>query len=383
MESKDWISLDVAILFGLVSAVLAWIQVQQGKPGRAILKEGDNVIVRRLFRFDLLRPTHYRKFVICTDSRFIDSSIFLLAAERAAHRLKSTDLVLAHREWSRVPSYVAEVSNAIGYFNRRSSYTSLEPSAIESWGNLCFYKGYAILGRTSRIAASPTSIEESNRVLDRLLSEAAGRGRRLVIMTMGVDAIWRFASPLLFNFDITRCEIREDDVESAADRFLGGEGDLFIGGLPQRLRCMESGKCVEIVTSEYDPTLFAVNSMIVKSSDVETVRDVLNAIFDEWGKLTRELEAGDSAVDALFEYYVRTTSALGAGRFRSNSSMFHHVLSESRGYLKFFSSLSDSSAELIVIQKKALKLALELDLPLKEVDRLMTSIFETFDATHH
>jgi hypothetical protein len=261
----------------------------------------------RVRLIELFPKRHTIEFV--TDGRFIDSALFQLAVKEASKKIYDIDVVIRQFEWRNIPSYIS-TKIAIGYFNRRSIQFADEElySSLKVWGDLCIYKGYALIGRKRDFERTPESIAEADQVLDSLLTKREGEGRNAKLISMGADTRWRFESPALKSYSKKRIEFVDVNADEALKRFKYGEADLFIGGLPQRLSLSEDQEFLEIVSSDNLPTLFSVNSLIYNSAIPKSGKLAIRKIFDAWCKLVVEMQGDPKAAHRRYLQWEELTS---------------------------------------------------------------------------
>jgi len=287
----------------------------------------------RVRLIELFPKRHTIEFV--TDGRFIDSALFQLAVKEASKKIYDIDVVVRQYEWRSIPSYIRR-ENAIGYFNRRSIQNEkrIYPS-LKVWGDLCIYKGYALIGRTDDFKTTPKSIAKADQALDRLLTERKQEGREAKLISMGADTRWRFESPALKSYSKERIEFIDVNADEALKRFKSGEADLFIGGLPQRLSLRENADFVEIVSSDLLPTLFSVNSLIYNSEIPKSGKLAMRKIFDAWCKLVVEMQDPEVA-HRRYREWEKLTSGFDLGTKTINETTWKTVFSDKgRQYIEF------------------------------------------------
>ena len=235
---------------------------------------------------------------VFTDPRFLDSALFawILAAQPLAELGFQCKLIEV--PWRQVSERVAHSTRpAIGFCNRRSKPQmrshELYP-ALEVWQDLTIYTGYAILARRGKVSEAPRSVEAANTVLASIVSHAKPSKPRLV--SFGSDSTWRIPTeltPLLtpefFDF------LRETDADSALTSFLAGVGDLFVGGLPQRMAAEAQG-CVPIVHYEINPALFSLNALVYgpKVAELSDRHQLLSMVCSAWFSSIERLDLDSS-----------------------------------------------------------------------------------------
>jgi len=201
---------------------------------------------------------------VITDPRFFDSAPFTWIFSNQPFASLGIDCELTCVDWEAVPREIAKHANAIGFYNRRARTRVGEGRArdVRHWIDLCLYRGYAVMARPNAGAPVHPTRKEANEYIEKLIAEYAARGQKPVVVYMAADTEWKLRTPFnpAFTDQYLRF-VREPDPDEALRGFLEGQGNLFIGGLPQRLAATAQG-CTEIISIENNPLLFSINSLV-------------------------------------------------------------------------------------------------------------------------
>jgi transcriptional regulator with XRE-family HTH domain len=230
-----------------------------------------------------------RTLLIFSDPRFFDSCLFLSLFQDQPLREYGINCQLEPCEWRSTPFRVSDASWSVGFYNRRAVPTigNRPIVSVSYWTDLCLYCGYALVAakRHDTRNYDLTKLPGALTFLSDLRKKFPGK-KRPVIVTIGTDTVWRLQNSLTGpelgpnNFVL---EVIEDP-DVALNQFLGGTGDLFIGGLPQRL--VATGKphnLVEVLNFANNPLLFSLNSLIYSSEyEKSPPISVLAAITGLW-----------------------------------------------------------------------------------------------------
>jgi transcriptional regulator with XRE-family HTH domain len=250
--------------------------------------------------FLLLPRKRELELKIVTDPRFFDSALFLWSLNRRPFESVGIRCEPALFDWSLVPQKVERLDKAVGFFNRRSAAHSSRKRGwnIDVWCDLSLYKGYAVLARDSDIG--DTSIDshlDVNNYINEIVDEYKDRKTKPEIICIGQDTIWKVENPI--NPDINRdnfnfWEIADPD--QALEKFIEGEGELFIGGLPQRLNALEYQDCSDVITYANNPLMFSTNSLVYSKglSELRDHRPILNIISSLWFSTISKLRSDES-----------------------------------------------------------------------------------------
>jgi transcriptional regulator with XRE-family HTH domain len=242
----------------------------------------------------LVRSLGGPRMKVVTDPRFIDSAIFMWIFSTQPFREIGIEWDLANTDWGKVAPEVASQKYAVGFYNRKAvvSRGTKPLYNVKYWTDLCLYKGYALLARPNDRERSGTlDLDRGRKYLRALIKRS--KDRRPIIVSMGTEPVWRLMTSLVpelipKNFKVDTYA----NPDFALNQFLKEKvGDLYVGGLPQRLFAKEEG-CVEVLSFENNPLLFSLNSLICSEEMVESQKPILSTISSLWfhtvGRMKRE-----------------------------------------------------------------------------------------------
>ena len=223
------------------------------------------------------------KLQVVTDPRFIDSALFLWIFRQQPFRAAGLEIecLPIEREWTKVPGFVAENSNAIGFYNRRLERGGAE--CVDYWADLCIYRGYALLSHPCLgLKKRPDTLEDSEEFLKSFLLDLRQREVPPTIISIGGDTVSVFGDKLTPN--VRRISFREQPVEDAneaLEMFRKNKNSLFVGGLPQRLQAEKWG-AIPIIDDHHKPGLYSVNGIICHPDLTLGGRAILQSAASLW-----------------------------------------------------------------------------------------------------
>lgn len=274
---------------------------------------------------------------VVTDPRFLDSCLFMWCLSSQPLRSFGWNCDLQPVEWRSVPERLASSANSIGFYNRRVllTYEGQRLYDLSVWSDLCIYRGYALLAR-GKGQSVQLSLAEGRQMLADLKVEAKSQGRKPTIMCMGADSVWILRTPLTPELSSGEFEIQEfNNPDLGLETFLRGFGDLYIGGLPQRLLARERG-CIEVLSSQSNALLFSVNSLICSKDLVGTDTRVLSAVTSLWYDTLARLESDAAFRDEVAEACIALLSDLKIEGHHLTLEAFRHVLGQAPGRYEAF-----------------------------------------------
>jgi plasmid maintenance system antidote protein VapI len=233
--------------------------------------------------------TTSKKLTVVTDGAFVDSSLFLWIFGKQPFRSMGVECVVKPEAWENVPERIATYPLAIGFFNKEMPRAP--ELRLRHWADLCLYKGYALICRTrdaSGISAASPKADDARVVLRKMRERAVAAGRKPSILTMGDDPADRLRMAMPEELNDFKFK-KEFTADQALNLFREGEGDGFLGGLPQRLRLLEEGAYIEVVHFDNNPFLFSVNSIFATQAVFEHHRNLLHAASALWFETVRRL----------------------------------------------------------------------------------------------
>jgi transcriptional regulator with XRE-family HTH domain len=239
-----------------------------GKPEQPRLDLGRVTLLRAMEKFSLN---------VVVTPRFYDAAVFMWMFSQQPLAEVGVETQLRRADWANVPAELASYSYGVGFHNQIPGLFRLA-----RWSHLCLDKRYALIARG-------TSSARNKEALSILSEQAKKRGKRLLLIASDqwtVDLL-RQATGLAENLDVQI--IPNPDV--ALESFRAGAGDLFIGGLPQRL-ALRRGEFKEVVVSGKEfPRLYSLNSLICSERMLAEKRPLLHAIDALWYDTCRRLYA--------------------------------------------------------------------------------------------
>ena len=244
-------------------------------PSSTLAPNPSNVLLRRR-----LLPTELKVF---TDPHFIDSALFWWIHHNQPLISANVTCQLQQLPWGTVPQMVADDHLAIGFYNKQV-LTRADPNPtfkLQSYADLTFYKGYALIGRNSESQpiAPPLDIHAARKLLT--------TGKKPTIVTMTGDPKHRLLTPLTTDMDFHWHAFPSADM--ALRRFQDGEGDYYIGGLPQRLFLKSDPRYLEVLHFGNNPFMASINSLFCSHKLATEHPDLLAATLCTWFDTVRRM----------------------------------------------------------------------------------------------
>ncbi len=181
------------------------------------------------------------------------------------------------------------------------------------YGFNTFDAGFALMGRpTGKIRPLESFLAPTTDRRDAIRQAAAQLRSSTVITTANTDMEQGVAAAaerggLDFSRDIKIINLNPDDGLAA---FLSGQGDLFIGGLPQRFRAKKEGM-IEIMTG-IDLGPVPINGLVSTRNFVEKNQDVILKILKVW---FRSVQFIDSNIEKGAKIIIDILNNNSAARF--------------------------------------------------------------------
>lgn len=308
---------------------------------------------------------------VITDGSFIDTAVFILAVIDASKVSPAATIRVRQVDWASVPYEVAKATNAIAYMNRRSIPDVA--GGVQLWSNLCSFHGYALMGRPADFPTAPADLASANSALEKL-----AYGRRLKIITFGSDSVDVLRTPLTPIFDSDRVTIESLPVEHALDRFMNGRGDLFIGGLPQRLICVQNG-LVEVLTSQINPLMLGIDALVYKG---EVALPILEAISTSWSRMSRRLAANEHYCRGVHQNWTEIARILDIRPTFGEREFLVATHSKAGSYLKFFAGRDDAATDLIQATETIVEQARHMGMSREQVWSILRALHEVYVGTN-
>lgn len=273
-------------------------------PREVLLEAAGHTVIEEfdldLRQFGIIRSLGGRKLTVVTDPRFVDSAVFMWIFNTQPFRTLGIDCELLSVDWRDVSQTVATTEYAIGFNNRRAvlKVGDQEVFPVKYWSDLCVYKGYALIARKSDLQPEAPghelTLEQAKKHLQDLITKYKRKGSKPTIVTIGADTMWRLETPLTEEIKPESFTFQTfADPNFALNRFIGGIGDLFIGGLPQRLEAQEA-ECVEVLNFKNNPFLASCNGIICPDLMIKEQKPLLAAATSLWFEVISRMKANAS-----------------------------------------------------------------------------------------
>ena len=327
----------------------------------------------------LLRSEGGPPLRIVTDPRFVDSAIFMWIFSEQPFRQIGMDCDLVKTDWANVPHAVASGNSpAIGFYNRRAALRRGPHRfvRVNYWTDLCMYKGYALMARPGAAERDFGTLGEAEKFLKKLIADHRS-GSKATIITIGGDTMWRLYTPLtpvLRDADFAFEHIPDADL--ALRTFLEGAGDLFLGGLPQRLAARKVG-CYEVLSFANNPLLFSLNSLIF-SEALKDRQGIMSAASGLWFKTIAQAKADPSAMKSLQNGCLRLLDNLKVDQHCITADLIAEVLSDER-YEVFPDRPTDLFDELLSMVATTFRHLTANKIHQKVMEEVFDSMAETLD----
>lgn len=236
-----------------------------------------------------------RSITVITDPRFLDSALFLWLFRSQTLEGLGIEWIIQPAPWDLVPRKVDQTPNSIGFYNRRREKRIGETvvAAPAFWADLSVYEGYALIARKADVKdlCDRSPIEKVMIYLKKLMDDR--KPDQPVIVSIEGEVEKQLGTPLTKelgwdrNFDI----LPVSDPDEALRMFLGGAGDFFVGGLPQRHKAELDKGCVSLISLHNDPFLFSLNSLICSQDVFAEEKILLGTITSVWFEVCTALRS--------------------------------------------------------------------------------------------
>lgn len=268
---------------------------------------------------------------IVTDVRFYDSALFMYLFYNIG-QYKNIKLNLIQTDWSEVSKIVASEQNCLGFYNRKVHIK--HGNIIKFWHDMCIYKGYSILIRKNHPALKGyqeniiiDSLEKASDLIKHISSYYTKENIKGVVITMGGDTSFKLTNaPIIDEFVKLYFTLESvDNPDKALAIFKEGVGDLFIGGLPQRL--VAKRYCIDIVSSQIHPLLFSINTLIYNKSldENNSIKNILYFASKAWFEATSRLKTDDIYRKEVFSSIKEMLIKLGIAEHNLEEDGFNAV----------------------------------------------------------
>jgi transcriptional regulator with XRE-family HTH domain len=275
----------------------------------------------------LMRAGAPRTIHVITDARFVDSALFAWMIRQQPFRPFGLECEFVQVDWDQVPEKI-EKMGGIGFYNRRATPVrgGQKVWRVSRWTDMSLYKGYAILGRKNLgIDETPRTHQDARLLLATLVDRRQKEGRRPTILTFGTDAEWRVERVFVRDFPARTFEvITVGDADQALAKYLADDGtvfDLFIGGLPQRLRALRHPDVLDVLSIQNNPAFFSLNSLVYADVFLQTprARAILAAVEALWFDTIDRIRQQEGLRETVLHEVLRDLDTLSLG-YRSLDS---------------------------------------------------------------
>ncbi len=254
-------------------------------------------------------------------SPFQDTLLPIIGEEKGWYEDEGLDVEFVVLGWSEVQEALAagEIDVAI---NNISSIIATH----ESWPEFVYYYGFNIFDAGAALMARPEfeSVEElvaqgvdRQIAVRRAIAQLSGR---TVITTSSTDmeqavlgAAYR--AGLDFMADVNVIDLGPDEGLAA---FLGGTGDFYLGGIPQRTRATQEGMKAIVIGADLAPP--PINGIVTTRQYLEKHENVLQGLVRVWFQIANFVE---DDVDAGAEIVLSVLNTqTGAGMTTADFKVF-------------------------------------------------------------
>jgi hypothetical protein len=248
---------------------------------------------------------------VVSDVRFFDSCLFLWLFHTQPLREVGIECEIDFAEWPNVPLRVATRDWSIGFYNRVPADIPTPGFAPSYWTDLTLYRGYSLI-LSNRHSVGRHDVRGLTGALD-VLRRLKNKIAHPRVITIGADTTWRFVQNALVRHELKDCDFVDvPDADVALEQFLAGDGDLFVGGLPQRFQALKHN-CIELISADNNPLLFSLNSLIYSGPKREAPPpEVLAAAAGFWFRTIARAKQDENYRNEVVDQCVRM--AKGADR---------------------------------------------------------------------
>jgi hypothetical protein len=274
LKRAKWMA--IADLLGLdrekVLRLAGWSDVEQPR-----LELGRVTLLRTLDKFTLN---------VVVTPRFYDAALFMWIFRQQPLEEIGVETQLRRVEWSSVPTELASYTYSVGFHDQTPGLFRLV-----RWSHLCLYKGDTLIGRGAGQVHGQAALEL-------LADQAKKKGRRLSLVAVDPGAVEHLRAAAGLEQTLEVQIIPNPDV--ALEMFRAGAGDLFLGGLPQRL-ALQKGEFKELIVHGREfPRLYSFRSLICSERMFAEKRPLLHAIDALWYDTCRRLTEDAGFRGAVF-----------------------------------------------------------------------------------
>ena len=140
---------------------------------------------------------------------------------------------------------------------------------------------------------------------------------------------WGIFTPLTPTLNFENFEpILVPSADQALEKFGEHQGDLFVGGLPQRLAAIDQGLGCELLTFENNPLFFTLNSLIAAEAFLgrPNSRAILTAVEALWFGMIDRLKRDEAFRETACEAIPRAIDGLGVKKHNITTSNLRRTL---------------------------------------------------------
>jgi ABC-type nitrate/sulfonate/bicarbonate transport system substrate-binding protein len=239
-------------------------------------------------------------------SPFQDTLVPIIGQQKGWYKEEGLDVEIKILGWTEVQEALSSVSaNRIDVgINNISSVIATHhrnPELVYYYGTNTFDDGFALMIRPNGRLKTLDSFVASNMPREQAVMATAQQLKGITVITtsntdmeQGVAALARKGG-LNFKSDVKIINLNPDEGLAA---FLTGQGDAFIGGIPQRTRAEKEGMISMITGSDIGPA--PINGFVTTrafiNSDSESLLKVLKVWFRTIKFIDQDLDAGGDII---------------------------------------------------------------------------------------
>jgi transcriptional regulator with XRE-family HTH domain len=319
---------------------------------------------------------------VITDPKFPDSAFWMWVFGRQPFRPIGIECELVKTHWRLIPAEVAKEPYAIAFYNRRAAVRSGDRKLykVQYWTDLSLYRGYAVLASRKAELKAPIPFNKAGEYL----RELARKKPKPVLVCIGADTAWILTRSFVHGLNIQDFEIEFfADADDALRQFVENDlGDLFIGGLPQRLQAVKNG-CAEVLTFANNPLLFSINSLICSEEMFRTSKPILSAATSIWFQAISELTLNDKDEtfrNKIVNAILQMVDNLGVTDASLSAEVLRQVLPPKTLYEIFPAQPTDLVDEVLTISEQVFTFWEKELKPNYDRKHVMSQLQETFKA---
>ncbi|XZE33845.1 ABC transporter substrate-binding protein [Pirellulaceae bacterium SH501] len=245
--------------------------------------------------------------VVIGISPFQDTLLPLIGERKGWYKEEGLDVEIRILGWTEIQEALASGAIDVGINNISAIISTHEkaPSLVYAYGINTFDDGFALMVRPDgKMKTLGTILNEHESREDAVKAVAAQLKGKTVITTSNTDMEQGVAAAarrggIDFGKDIKIVDLNPDEGLAA---FLAGEGDAYIGGIPQRSRAEKEGMLALLTGADLGPP--PINGFVTTKSFAHERRESLLRIIKVWFRIVNHVnadidEAGKIVVDEL------------------------------------------------------------------------------------